>query len=111
MPSFTRNWLAKRPGARLPAVPSRIDRAALGFLHAGLFGWAFFPAFRAVGLLLLLGAVLNVWRLLRWHGGATLAEPLLFILHVGYAWLALGSALLGLTTLGLMYRKTRRSTP
>jgi uncharacterized protein involved in response to NO len=98
--SFTRNWLAKRPGTRLPAVPGRIDEAALGILHAGLFGWAFFPAFRAVGLLLLLGAVLNLWRLLRWHGGATLAEPLLFILHVGYAWLALGSALLGLTTLG-----------
>jgi uncharacterized protein involved in response to NO len=60
VPSFTRNWLAKRPGARLPAVPGRIDQAALGILHAGLFGWAFFPAFRAVGLLLLLGAVLNL---------------------------------------------------
>jgi uncharacterized protein involved in response to NO len=45
--------------------------------------------------------VLNVWRLLRWRGGATVAEPLLFVLHVGYVWLALGSLLLGLATLGL----------
>jgi uncharacterized protein involved in response to NO len=28
-------------------------------------------------------------------------EPLLFVLHAGYAWLVLGSALLGLATLGL----------
>jgi uncharacterized protein involved in response to NO len=59
VPSFTRNWLAKRRDADLPAVPGWIDRTALGVLHAGLLGWAFFPALRAVGLLLLIGAVLN----------------------------------------------------
>jgi uncharacterized protein involved in response to NO len=71
VPSFTRNWLAKRGDPGLPAVHGWIDRAALGILHAGLSGWAFFPAFRAVGVLLLLGAALNLWRLLRWHGAAT----------------------------------------
>jgi uncharacterized protein involved in response to NO len=101
VPSFTRNWLAKRRDADLPAAPGWIDRTALGVLHAGLFGWVFFPALRTVGLLLLIGAVLNLWRLLRWRGGATVAEPLLLVLHVGYAWLALGSALLGLSMLGV----------
>ena len=43
LPSFTRNWLAKRPGADLPAGHGRIDRAALGCLHAGLLGWALPP--------------------------------------------------------------------
>jgi len=99
VPNFTRNWLAKRRDAALPSVPGWIDRTALGVLHAGLFGWAFFPALRSVGLLLLIGAVLNLWRLLRWRGGATVAEPLLLVLHVGYAWLALGAALLGLSML------------
>src|SRR5438067_2847053 len=33
VPSFTRNWLAKRQAAHLPAVPGVIDRAALGTLH------------------------------------------------------------------------------
>ena len=68
-------------------------------LHAGLFGWALFPGFRPIGLVLLLGAALNFWRLLRWRGGATAAEPLLFILHIGYAWLVLGAGLLGLSLL------------
>jgi uncharacterized protein involved in response to NO len=99
VPSFTRNWLAKRRDPDLPAVHGRIDRAALGALHAGLIGWAFFPAARAVGLLLLLGAALNLWRLLRWRGGATAAEPLLLVLHIGYAWLVLGAGLLGFATL------------
>jgi uncharacterized protein involved in response to NO len=46
-----------------------------------------------------LRAALNLWRLLRWRGGATAAEPLLLILHVGYAWLVLGVGLLGLALL------------
>ena len=74
-------------------------KLALGILHAGLIGWAFLPAFWPVGLLLLLGAAINLWRLLRWRGIATTAEPLLLVLHVGYAWLVLGVALLGLAVL------------
>jgi uncharacterized protein involved in response to NO len=99
VPSFTRNWLAKRRVTSLPAASGWIDRAALGALHAGLIGWAFLPGFSPIGLLLLLGATLNLWRLVRWRGGATVAEPLLLILHVGYAWLVLGAALLGLSVL------------
>ncbi|HYM30760.1 MAG TPA: NnrS family protein [Candidatus Cybelea sp.] len=99
VPSFTRNWLAKRRATNLPAVFGPIDRAALGSPHAALLGWAFFPMFRGIGALLLLAALLNLWRLLRWRGIATFAEPLVFILHVGYGWLVLGTALLGLATL------------
>jgi uncharacterized protein involved in response to NO len=96
VPSFTRNWLVRREDANLPASHGWVDRAALCTLHAGLLGWVFLPTVRAVGLLLLLGAVLNLWRLLRWRGSATIAEPLLLILHIGYAWMVLGTALLGL---------------
>lgn len=48
----------------------------------------------------MLGAALNLWRLLRWRGFATAAEQLLLVLHVGYAWLVFGAALLGLAMLG-----------
>jgi len=99
LPSFTRNWLAKRPGADLPASHGRIDRAALGCLHAGLLGWAFLPDFQPIGLLLVIAALLNLWRLLRWRGRRTAAEPLLLILHIGYGWLVLGAGLLGLSML------------
>jgi uncharacterized protein involved in response to NO len=62
-------------------------------------GWAFFPTVRVIGALILLGAALNFWRLLRWRGVATVAEPLLLILHIGYAWVVIGAALLGLSLL------------
>jgi uncharacterized protein involved in response to NO len=99
VPSFTRNWLVNREDANLPAPHGWVDRVALCTLHPGLLGWAFFPTVRAVGPLLLLGAVFNLWRLLRWRGSATIAEPLLLILHIGYAWVVLGAAMLGLAML------------
>jgi uncharacterized protein involved in response to NO len=99
VPSFTRNWLSKRQIQNRPPPPGKIDRAALGTLHAGLFAWAFVPDFSPIGLLLLAGAALNFWRLLQWQGHATLPEPLLLVLHVGYAWMVFGAALLGLSML------------
>jgi uncharacterized protein involved in response to NO len=99
VPSFTRNWLLKRENRDLPTIHGWVDRAALSTLQAALFGWAFFPDFRAVGVLLLFSAAFNLWRLSRWRGGAAFAEPLLFVLHVGYAWLVLGAGLLGLALL------------
>jgi uncharacterized protein involved in response to NO len=101
VPAFTRNWLAKRGGGRLPASVGWIDRGALALFHTGLFGWAILPQNAVFGALLVLGGALNVWRLARWRGERTFAEPLLTVLHLGYGWLALGSALLGLSTLDL----------
>jgi uncharacterized protein involved in response to NO len=100
IPSFTRNWLAKRPHACLPETTKAVERAALGTLHTGMIGWAFVPDFRPVGILLLLGAATNLWRLTRWRGAATRTEPLLLILHIAYTWLVLGAGLLGLSVLG-----------
>lgn len=95
IPAFTRNWLVTRQISRLPAPHASVDSAALATIHTGLLGWAFFPESRFVGAVLLLGAAINLWRLARWQGMATLREPLLAILHVGYAWVAIGAGLLG----------------
>lgn len=99
VPSFTRNWLASRGENRLPRVGGPLDRVSLGLVHAALLGWVFFPSARPCAVALLAGAALNLWRLLRWRGLATGAEPLLLVLHVGYAWLVLGVAALGLAIL------------
>ena len=96
---FTRNWLAKRGVVDLPATHGTVDSVALGTLHAGMIGWAFFPTFQPVGGVLLFAAALNLWRLMRWRGIATWAEPLLTILHVGYFWVVIGAALLGASML------------
>jgi uncharacterized protein involved in response to NO len=100
IPSFTRNWLSKRKGARLPAAHGIVDKAAVALLCAGFILWAALPEFLWGGVILAIAAIVNAWRLARWAGLSTWAEPLLFILHVGYAWLVLGTALLGLSILG-----------
>ena len=99
IPNFTRNWLIKRNRARLPAAHSAVDRMAVGLLCAGLIIWAVLPNFRAAGMILVIAAIVNAWRLARWVGGSTWAEPLLFILHLGYAWVVIGIALLGFSIL------------
>ncbi len=99
IPTFTRNWLLARGCPKLPTGHPLLDRAALGALHTGLIGWAFAPRFHPLGALLLLAAGLNLLRLARWRGSATLAAPLLVILHLGYLWLVVGAALLGASML------------
>ena len=99
IPAFPRNWLVKRGATVLPAAHDMIDRLALAILHTGLLGWAIFPTSKPVGAILVAGTVLNLWRLWRWRGFATIAEPLLAILHMGYAWVILGAALLGASLL------------
>lgn len=98
-PSFTRNWLVKQKATELPAPHGKVDKLALASLHASLLAWVFLPDTPAIGAALLAAAALNAWRVARWHGEATLAEPLLTILHIGYLWLVVGAALLGLATL------------
>jgi len=93
VPSFTRNWLAK---ARLapPAPEGALDRIALVVTLIALAAWVGRAPFSS-WLLVVAGLALAA-RLSRWRGLSTVREPLLFILHVGYGWLALGLILLGL---------------
>ena len=95
VPSFTRNWLAKnRPAVRDPAPMGRLDLACLLAIVAGLAGWVAVPDVASIPLTVA-GAAAAI-RLWRWRGLATLREPLLFVLHAGYAWLAFGLAYMGL---------------
>lgn len=97
VPAFTRNWLNARGITPVPPSADMLDRTALGTLHAGMVVWTFLPDWQPVAALLLIASMLNLVRLVRWRGIATLQEPLLLILHVGYLWLVLGVALLGLS--------------
>lgn len=98
VPSFMRNWLAKR-GRDLMIDRHWRERLSIFALHAGIVAWVFMPASRVVGIVLVIGGALQLWRLLRWRGTEAAAEPLLFILHVGYAWLVAGVLLLGAAAL------------
>ena len=95
-PSFTRNWQTKR-GGPLPAVAGRLDVVTLAVTAAGLVAWSVAPTHPAAGALLLAAGGLNLVRLIRWRGDATVAEPLVWILHLGYLWLAAGLFFTGLS--------------
>lgn len=97
VPSFTRNWLAKRGAAALPAPFGWRDRAALGTALPALAAWAIVPGSALTGTLAGLAAACNLARLLGWRGLATWPEPLLWVLHVAYLWVPFG---LGLVALG-----------
>jgi uncharacterized protein involved in response to NO len=94
-PSFTRNWLMGRGAAALPAPASRLDLGVLITTAIAAAGWVVAPDSKLVGAGLALAGAANLARLARWRGGASLAEPLVWILHVGYAWLGLALLMLG----------------
>lgn len=99
VPTFTRNWLVARGAASLPYANPWLDRIGSAALHTGLLGWALFPTLWPFGLLLQLGSALTLARLAGWKGWMTADEPLLLILHIGYLWMIVGAALLGLAVM------------
>ncbi|SDG73889.1 NnrS family protein [Roseospirillum parvum] len=94
VPAFTRNWLNRRQATRLPAPPDRLDAATLGLTTLALAAWTGLAVGPVVALLLAGAGLLNLLRLARWRGLATLSEPLLWSLHLGYLWLGVGLLLL-----------------
>ncbi len=92
VPSFTRNWLVKRRSETLPVPPmQRFDKATLVALLVALVLWVALPLSVATGVALALAGGLNAMRLARWEGHRTLAEPLVTVLHAGYAFVPLGA--------------------
>ena len=133
-PTFTRNWLIARKRPPYPATFDRIDALTIAVGALALIGWTLRPEHASTGWLLLLAGSAQVVRLMRWRGVATLAEPLVLILHMGYAFVPLGffatgiavlrpdllpatgalhawtAGAIGVTTLGVMTRVTLSDT-
>ena len=95
-PAFTANAL-RRAGRPVEMAPREGLRWAA---HAGLVAvaitqlWLADPAVR--GVVALAAALPLAGRLAGWHGHRTLGDPIVWILHVAYAWLPVGLALLGI---------------
>lgn len=102
IPVFTQNWLRlNRPevSTQLPGF-DRFDLAAVLLAAAFALGFVFWPQARLTGWLGLMASVAHILRLLRWQGWLARREPLIWVLHVGYAWIPVGFGLLGLASLG-----------
>lgn len=98
IPNFTANAL---PGVK-PVQNPRLDRNCLVLTALAGLAWALdsLPLFAAP--LALAAAVAQAWRLAGWKPHTTLRTPLLWILHLSYAWIPVGFALLALAQLGFV---------
>ncbi len=99
IPSFTRNWLVKQGASTLPAAFGGFDKAALLVSVVALLAWLLHSHGLATAALLLLAAVVNFARLYRWQGLQTGSQSLVWSLHLGFLWVPVGLALLGLAAL------------
>jgi len=98
-PSFTNNWLTRQGSKKRPASLDRFDIGSIALAALALIVWIVAPNWRGTAALLLLMTIVQAARLSRWAGASTWHEPILFILHVGYAFVPLGALMLSLSIL------------
>ncbi|MGI9264093.1 MAG: NnrS family protein, partial [Gammaproteobacteria bacterium] len=93
-PAFTGNWLRANNATRLPRTRPWLDMTALAATVAVGLADSLLPLSTVTGVLALVTAFVHGFRLSGWCGLATLSEPLLFVLHVGYGWIVVGYLML-----------------
>ena len=98
IPSFT---MAVTPGLKL-AAKTLLERFVLGATGLGLLLWLLAAPSLLGGTMLALASALQVWRMRGWQSVVTRQRPILWILHLAYAWIPLGLALLALAQFGLV---------
>ena len=99
VPSFTRNWLKKQGHTYLPASFGPLDGITLAITIIALSLWTALPDGPVTASLLALAGLSHLIRLARWRGWQTGAEPLVWVLHLGYLWIPAGLLLMGLSHL------------
>lgn len=96
IPSFTDNKLRTR-ARRWRTIEILVPASTLAALIAALIA----PFSIVTALLAALAAVAHAVRLAGWYTSKYWSVPLLWILHLGYAWIAVGFALLALSAAGM----------
>ena len=102
VPSFTRNFLARRNAMQLPKSITALDRAALALTLVAGLSWTIAPETFATTILALAAAAAHLLRLAGWQGLATLDEPLLAFMHVAYAFVSFGWIAVSAASIGWM---------
>ncbi|HYC02583.1 MAG TPA: NnrS family protein [Azospirillaceae bacterium] len=93
VPAFTGNAL-RRVGVMAELAPRPwLERAALGSVLLMLVADQAAPESALAGAASLLAAGVTLARLAGWQGWRTLGQPILAVLHLGYAWIPVGLAL------------------
>ncbi|MEO8326267.1 MAG: NnrS family protein [Nitrospirota bacterium] len=105
IPSFTLDYLSGRGMPQQPPSFSRVDGASILLAAIAAIAWTIQPHALVTGWLLVVAGLMNLIRLFRWYGWMTWREPLAFILHVGYGWLAMSLLFLGAAILDFGLRQ------
>ncbi len=100
VPAFTTNVLRNSGAEPLPRSHKALDIASIAAMVLLLLADLIVPGSRFVGAVAGLAALANALRLAGWRGAQTLDRPILWILHLGYAWLVAGLALKAMALLG-----------
>jgi len=79
----------------LPRSSPVLDRLAIGSMVLMLLAEVVFGGGSVAGAIALAAALIQAARVAQWRGLATARTPILFVLHLGYAWLVVGLALKG----------------
>lgn len=96
IPAFTMSAI---PGLRLNIDPRLEKVTALASVLA-LMSWVFLPTASLSAPLLALAAALQLLRLASWKPWSTRSRPILWILHLSYAWIPVGFVLLAMSVMG-----------
>lgn len=90
VPSFTRNWLARRGVTTLPAPFGPFDIFSMVAAALALVLWIASPDRSPTAVGLFVAGLAQLCRWSRWTGRSTWPEPLVFVLHVAYLFVPLG---------------------
>jgi uncharacterized protein involved in response to NO len=96
VPNFTAN---ATPGLRIVPRPA-LGWTALGFTAAALLLWVFAPPTMIGAAAFVVAGALQLARQAGWQPWVTRDRPILWILHLSYAWIGVGFVLLGLAQAG-----------
>ena len=102
VPSFTRNWLVQHKIKDLPRSVGRFDMISLIVTGVALLAFIILHKSYVTATLCLFAGYFNFVRLSRWQGHRTLAEPLLWVMHAAFGFMALGFLPVALSAADLM---------
>jgi uncharacterized protein involved in response to NO len=100
VPSFTANALRLRGAKRLPRASQWLTPTAVTLMIAVAAVDALRPASAFAGVLALAAAAVQALRLSQWQGFQTSRMPIVWILHLAYAWIPIGLGLKAWALLG-----------
>lgn len=93
VPAFTSSALRPQGTAEAVRSSALLSVLAVAAMVLVIIGDALWPDRPIAGLIAALAACIQAARLLQWATIRTLRQPILWVLHLGYAWLPVGLAL------------------